>query len=260
MNTELIRKELIGEKILNEIIYFEELASTNEYAKKNRTESDTLIITSYQTDGKGRFNRQWKTTPEKDLTFSIVKSFKIAIDEIHLINFYSSFIILSTLKNYFRKSGEHEFLLKWPNDILLNGKKVAGLLLDVKDLNEEIKKFIVGIGLNVNGIIPDDELKAKATSLVSETQKETVIENLLIMVVKNFYENLSLLKNKNELMKSWTSHTKIIGKKISFRKLNDGAEQSVTVVDIDTDGGLKVISGEGKISKYYSGEISLNYL
>lgn len=259
MNIRTLQNEIINVRMLKDIIYFEEIASTNEYAKKNNTESDTLIITSHQTDGKGRFNRQWKTTPSKDLTFSIIKSFKITIDEIHLINFYSSYILLSALKNYFGESVELKFSLKWPNDILLNSRKVAGLLLDVKDLHCEIKKFIIGIGVNVNGAGYEEELKAKATSLLNETNKSAEIENLLILIVKKFYDNLYLLKNKNELMNSWTAHTDIIGKKIRFRKVSDDEELSVTVLDIDTDGGLKVLSCEGKITKYYSGEITMNY-
>lgn len=259
MNIGLIKAELINEKLLKEIIYFEELSSTNDYAKKNNCASDTLIITSYQTDGKGRFNRQWITSPSKDLTFSIVKSFKITIDEIHLINFYSSYILFDSIKKYFNDISEHEFLLKWPNDILLNGKKIAGLLLDVKDLNSEIKKFIIGIGVNINGtgfaVIPG----TKATSLSLEMKEETETEKILVLFIKNFYENLHLLKRKSELMKNWAANTSIIGKTISFRKVSDDAEQSVTVVNIDTDGGLKVITKEGKSAKYYSGEISISY-
>ena len=260
MNIRSVKQEILNESMLKDIIYFEEIASTNEYAKNNNLNSDTLIITSHQTAGKGRFNRKWETTPSRDLTFSIIKNFKIAIDEIHLINFYSSYILFSALKNYFGDSKDLEFSLKWPNDILLNGRKIAGILLDVKDLNSEIKKFIIGIGINVNGAEFEDELKAKATSLLNETNKYAVIENLLKEIMKKFYDNLYLLKNKNELMNSWTAHTNIIGKTISFRKVSDGEDLSVKVLNIDSDGGLKVMSGEGKITKYYSGEISLKYI
>ena len=84
----------------------------------------------------------------------------------------------------------------------------------MKDLHSEIKKFIIGIGVNVNGTGYEDELKAKATTLLNETNKSAEIENLLILIVKKFYDNLYLLKNKKELMNSWTAHTDIIGKKI----------------------------------------------
>ena len=259
MNTEFIRSELLNGEILKDIIYFEEIDSTNEYAKKNNTESDTIIITTHQTKGKGRFNRQWKTSYSKDLTFSIVKSFKIRIDEIHLVNFYSSYNLLTTLKNYFSKTTGLEFSLKWPNDVLLNRKKIAGLLLDVKDLNSEIKKFIIGIGINCNGYFIPDELKIKATSLLKETNIEVIREDLLVLFVRSFYENLFLLNNKNELMQRWKENSGTMKSKVSFRKLEDDKEQAVTVIDIDPDGGLIVKTDDGKISKYYSGEISLSY-
>ena len=259
MNIDILRSELIDKEIIRDIVYFEELESTNEYAKKNNTHSDTLIITSHQTNGKGRFNRQWKTSHSKDLTFSIVKSFNIRVDEIHLVNFYTSFILLNTLKKYFLKSSGLDFSLKWPNDILLNRKKIAGLLLDVKDLNSEIKKFIIGIGINCNGDTIPEELEVKATSLLKETNSEINRENFLVLFVTGFYENLFLLKNKNSLMQKWKENSGTISSKVSFRKVDDDEELPVTVTDIDPDGALIVKTEDGKIMKYYSGEISLRY-
>ena len=259
MNTDILRSELIDKEILKEIIYFEELESTNEYAKKNNAHSDTIVIASHQTSGKGRFNRQWKTSHSKDLTFSIVKSFNIRVDEIHLVNFYTSYMLLTVLKNYFLKTPGLNFSLKWPNDILLNRKKIAGLLLDVKDLNSEFKKFIIGIGINCNGDIIPEELQVKATSLFRETNSEINRENFLVLFVTGFYENLFLLNNKNDLMQKWKDNSHTISSKVSFRKVDDDEEQPVTVTDIDPDGALIVKTEEGKIMKYYSGEISLGY-
>lgn len=262
MDLNLLNIKLIKENLLSKIIYFDELESTNKYAKENKLSDDTLIITAHQINGTGRFGRKWNSTPDKNLTFTLVKCFKIRIDEIHLVNFYSSFILCETLKiftagNEFDK--DFGVTLKWPNDIMLNRKKVAGFLLDVRDLNNELKKFIIGIGINVNQEAFQEEINKKATSLILEMKTEIKCEALLIQFIKNFYDGLYLLKNKNELMKSWNLNSNISGKQIKFKKIEDDTEQDATAVNIDNDGGLKVKFSDGKVKKYFSGEISIIY-
>lgn len=259
MNIELLNSELVKINYLNEIIYFEELDSTNGYAKKNNLSSDTLLITSNQTSGIGRFNRQWKTTPSKDLTFSLIKTIDIRIDEVHLVNFYSSYILLISLKEYLSAYNIQDISLKWPNDLIFNGRKIAGILLDVKDLKNDLKKFIIGIGINVNSIEFSEDLKIKATSIINEIKSELSIEMILILFIKNFFEKIFLIQSKEELMKNWLMNTQIIGKKINFRKIEDDKEQPATVLDIDLDGGLKVKFDDDRVKKFYSGEISLLY-
>lgn len=262
MDLNLLNSELTKENLLSKIIYFDELESTNKYAKENNITDDTLIITSHQTNGTGRFGRIWKSVPGKNLTFTIVKSFKIGIDEIHLVNFYSSYILCETLKNLTSNNNsitDFEVTLKWPNDIILNRKKVAGFLLDVRDLKKELKKFIIGIGINVNQEAFHEDINLKATSLLLEFKTEVNPEELLILFIKNFYDRLFLLNNKNVLMKYWNENSNIEGKKIRFKKVEDDTEQDATVICIDDDGGLKMKLNDDKVKKYYSGEISLIY-
>jgi BirA family biotin operon repressor/biotin-[acetyl-CoA-carboxylase] ligase len=259
MNIEILKSELINDNYLKDIIYFEELDSTNKYAKINNLSNDTLLITSNQTNGSGRFNRKWYTVPFKDLTFSLIKSVNIGIDEVHLINFYSSYVLYISLGEYLSDYKDIEISLKWPNDIILNRKKIAGIILDVKDLKKNLKKFIIGVGINVNNLEFPDDLTLKATSLMNEIKSEINIEIVLIRFIKNFYEKFYLIKNRNELMKNWLANARIIGERISFRKFEDDEDQSVTVLDIDTDGGLKVKFENNAIKKFYSGEISIVY-
>lgn len=257
MDINLLKDKLIKQGLLNEIIFSEKLDSTNNHASKNNLNSDALVITSHQTDGSGRFGRQWKTSPGKNLTFTLVKNFNIGIDEVHLVNFYSSYILCLTLNSFFEANNNLEFELKWPNDILLNKKKIAGFLLNVKDLNKHTKKFIIGVGLNVNQNEFPEDISGKATSLSSETDSEINKEELLIKFIENFYGNLFLLDSKEELMSKWKLNSKLIGEKIKFRKVEDESEQEVEVINIENDGGLFVKFADGKKTKFYSGEISL---
>ncbi|MEP7146725.1 MAG: biotin--[acetyl-CoA-carboxylase] ligase [bacterium] len=260
MDVKFLNSELVRAELLTKIIYFEKLNSTTYYAKKNKTEADTLILTSNQTKGIGRFNRIWHSIPQKNLTFSLTKSLVLPIDKIHLINFYTSYILFETLKNFLSKFSNLDFSLKWPNDILLNGKKISGLLLEINNLKYDLKNFIIGIGINVNQENFSNELILKATSLKKEIGIEVNSEMLLINFVKNFYSQLSLIKKEEVLMKKWISNTNIIGKKINFKVMDDDIALSAMVTDIDFDGGLKLKLDDGGIKKFYSGEISLGYI
>jgi BirA family biotin operon repressor/biotin-[acetyl-CoA-carboxylase] ligase len=258
MDIELLKSELVREGYLREIVYFDELDSTNNFAKNNTDlQSDTLVLTSSQSKGAGRFSRQWITTSSMDLTFSLVKKFKLSIDSVHLVNFYSSYILCASLKEYLRQYELNEVILKWPNDILLNRKKVAGLLLDIKDVREVSKKIIIGIGLNVNSTEFPEELMSKATSIKNEIKETTEREKLLILIIRKFYENLNLMSDQFEIMKLWKLNSNITGKEIMLKVLDDDKELKATVLDIDNDGGLKVRLADNKVKKFYSGEIKV---
>ncbi len=259
MNLNLLNEELVRENMLSEIIYFDETDSTNNYSKKSNLGNNTLVLTSSQPGGTGRFGRPWYSSPGKNLTFSLIKFFNLQIDEIHLVNFYSSYILCMTLKEFIKKNKDCEVTLKWPNDILLNRKKLAGFLLDVKDLKNDSKKFIIGAGININQENFPDDIKSKATSLLLEIKTEIRKEELLIAFIKNFYGKLYLIENKNELMRQWNNNSKIEGKKINFKKSDDDKERAATVIGIDNDGGLNVKFDDGKKSRFYSGEISIVY-
>ncbi len=258
MDLTLLRSELVKEDLLKKIIYFDELESTNEYAKKNENGDDVLVITPTQTKGTGRFGKTWQSTPHKDLTFSLVKKIKMGIDDLHTVNFYSSYILCYSLKKIYNECAVN-FSLKWPNDILANKKKAAGFLLDVKDLKKDEKKFIIGVGININETEFCGDLSGKATSLRLETGSEMRIEEILIAYIKNFYINIFLINTKAELMKKWKSNTDIIGKKISYRQRNDEIEKTAKIIDIDLDGGLRIKTNSDKTLKFYSGEINILY-
>ena len=259
MNIDLLKSNLINENCLSDIIYFEEIESTNEYAKKHDIPDNTLIVSDRQTKGKGRFSRIWESAPGRDLTFSLIKKINIGIDEIHLINFYTSYIIFDSVRKTYPAHTVKNLFLKWPNDILLNGKKISGILTDVKDLRSESKHFIIGSGINVNSGEFNVNVKNKATSLLNETGIESDNTSLLIEIVSGFYSNLDMIYNGKDLLSLWKKNSDVIGKVICFRQLNDDTEKSVTVKDIDSDGALIILDSENKIKKFHSGEISIGY-
>lgn len=261
MNTELLNEQLKVKGKLTKIIYFEELESTNLFAKQHyrELENDTLILTSYQTMGKGRFDRKWQSEKDKNLTFSLLFAADLKNDELHFVNFYTSYILYLTLKSLTSKYHNSEINLKWPNDLMLNRKKVAGILTDVKETENNIRIFITGIGLNVNNKYFPDDIVKKATSLRREFKNDFEIEKILIAFISNFYNNTGLFKDSYSLMKKWNESSDLKGKKIRFKQLENEKEITAVAETVDTDGGLLIINENGIRSKYYSGEISLIY-
>ncbi|MBL8007770.1 MAG: biotin--[acetyl-CoA-carboxylase] ligase [Ignavibacteria bacterium] len=261
MNTEYLNEQLKVNGKLAKIIYFEELESTNLFAKQHYHEldSNSLILTSYQTQGKGRFDRKWQSEKDKNLTFSLIYAADLNTDEFHLVNFYTSYIFYLTIKSLIREYQNSYIRLKWPNDILLNGKKVAGILTDVKDTEIAYKKFIIGAGLNVNMNDFSAEIERKATSLRKEFNTEFDIEKILTAFINNFYDNAGLVKEQQTLMKKWNEASDMKNNTITFRQSENEKEITAVAETVDTDGGLVIINESGIRSKYYSGEISLIY-
>jgi len=251
---------------VQKILYLDSTESTNNYAKSMADDDNVLIVAGHQIAGRGRFNRTWKSGKNKDVTLSLVKW--LNIKDVHLVNFYTSYIVLRALKEYlFNLSPDTDtneiFKLKWPNDILLNGKKVSGILSELINFNEEPKRFIIGIGINVNQENFSEDISNKAISLKNHFNLEISVSELINFIVKYFYENLSLLTQGEILMELWRLNSDTEGKLVKFKTAETDTEISGKIVSIQDDGGIKIKisdnSNSKNISTFYSGEISFIY-
>lgn len=262
MKIQLIKQSLLNVG-LKDIIYFSQLHSTNKYAKENGVESDNLIITSHQYEGRGRFDRIWESIEGDNLTFTLVKSFKIKNKYVFIMNYYTSYIVLKAIKDIFPEYLQVNFSLKWPNDLLLRGKKFGGILSELININDEEKKFILGVGINVNQKAFSDSILKKATSLRKETGIIFELEDLLIRIVKEFYGNINLIDDIENILNLWKENTQIINKEVKFKKTNCNNEITGKVIDIMNDGGIKIETIDEFNTKnytvYYTGEISFIY-
>jgi len=249
---------------IKRIFYFETLDSTNTYAKKENPGNDTLILASYQDAGRGRMERKWDAERNKNITLSLIK--ELDIDDVHLVNFYTSYILLKTLKDIIKDKGlgsGEKLSLKWPNDIVLNGRKISGILSELIDFNARPRKFIIGTGVNVNQEIFPEEIRGRATSLKLEFGADFDTNEIISSFIKNFYESIPLIHRRDMLMELWRLNTDVINKKIRFRMNDSSGETEGTVLNIEDNGGIKIKMNANneteKISVFYSGEISFIY-
>jgi len=170
------------------ILKFKKLSSTQEKAKElikeNKNNSSWIVIFSKeQTKGKGRKGNKWYS-PEGGLYFSIIlPPFKIK--KLENLTILTAYIIAKKLKDNFNL----EPLIKLPNDILINGKKICGILTENTILGERVASSIIGVGINTNLESFPKELKNKATSLKIETKKEVDNEKLLREIITELKKN-----------------------------------------------------------------------
>jgi len=242
-----LNSKIIGKKVF----HFNKIQSTNLYAKKlvnENIDEGTIVIADVQTKGRGRKNRSW-VSPYGGLWFSVILYPDIIPKRGMAITMAASISVSQAIKDITGLKTK----IKWPNDVLLNDKKVCGILTELNADIKKIKNAIVGIGINVNNKV-DEELKEIATSLKQEFGSEVTSLRLLGLTLENFDNNYEKLKiNDFEYIKKiWLSYSNIIGKKV---KITEENTMIVGVVkDID-DNGYLILKTDNGIKNVLNGDI-----
>ncbi|MGG7177063.1 biotin--[acetyl-CoA-carboxylase] ligase [Clostridium paraputrificum] len=238
------------------IEYFSEVQSTNETAKNLAVDDfkdGTIIIAEEQKGGKGRLGRNW-SSPKGGIWLSII--LKPNIEPIHASKVTQ--IAAAALVNVLR-SMHINALIKWPNDIYINSKKVSGILTEMKCDMDRINYLIVGVGINVNLDESDlnDEIKGIATSLKIEGSKYYNRVELLTLFLKEFEDLYMAFVNDNDLSKvlyTCRKHSMLL-KKEAYHVTSRGTE-AVTCLGINDEGELTIRDSNGIEKSVISGEIT----
>jgi BirA family biotin operon repressor/biotin-[acetyl-CoA-carboxylase] ligase len=232
---------IIGSKIYR----FDEVDSTNEYAKSliEHAPEGTIVVADRQTAGKGRLNKSWYS-PEGGLWMSVI----LYPPDASLISIIAGIAICETLVCHGVLA-----VIKWPNDILLNKKKIAGTLVEIVDTT-----VICGIGINLNIRSFPEELKEYASSVFLETKKHfgrEMIYQTLCSELDYFY---GLLKNKkiSSILTKWRNYTTMLGRDVIIELPN---KKMITgrVLDLTNDGALIIMLPTGKVERIIAGDCQL---
>lgn len=186
MNIELIKEELKNNKKINKLIFFDEIPSTQIYAKENinSIEDGTVILANHQTNGIGTKKRKWYSEENSNLTFTIVLKPNKNIKEFEYLTLKLAEKIIHVIRNKYDIRAD----IKIPNDVIINDKKVSGILTETAVKGEIVKALYIGIGLNVNQKIFSKEIENIATSLLKETNKKIDIEEIFVELIKEIDE------------------------------------------------------------------------
>lgn len=248
LKTQIIGKEIHG---------FRSVGSTNSvahrYAGKNVQEG-TVIVAERQTSGRGRLGRTWLSPPKVGIYLSVILRPAIAPAQAPGLSLVAALSVAEAIRHYPKLPA----MIKWPNDVLVNGKKTAGVLTELSAELDRINHLIMGIGINVNHK-PNDfspDLSDKATSLQIEQShpidRIRLVQAVLLQLEERY---LQFLKNGlRDQLKAIKGYSLILGKQITIS--NDNKIQVGTAIDIDVDGALIITIGK-RSRKLLSGEISL---
>jgi BirA family biotin operon repressor/biotin-[acetyl-CoA-carboxylase] ligase len=256
IDAQKIKKLLTAKFIGSEIHIFDKVESTNDIAKdfaiKGYREG-TVVIADSQSRGRGRLGRRWESPSGVGIYLSIILKPEKVMPQLTLVTGISVVEAIQHITCYEESLRSRSCAgLKWPNDIIINGKKVGGIL------TEGILKgsrVIVGIGVNVNtelSMFPD-ELRDRATSLLIGTGKRTD-RNLLIAELLNRFEyRYKRFLEGDEVITEWKGFSNTVGRRISVNigdKTLDGIAEM-----LDNDGSLMLRLDNGSLKKITAGEV-----
>ncbi len=260
MKDKLLPKEierlLLNNSIAKEIIYFNSIDSTNNYAKKeaNKLEHGTIILAEQQIAGRGRRGREWLSPRGTGIWMSLVLKPDIPPREGIKMTQIAAAAVCESIRNLTGLDA----LIKWPNDLVINNKKVCGILTEMAGELNEINYIVVGIGINVNMKNFPDEIKTIATSLFIESDKKIDRKDLVVNILKKFEELYKqYIKNLDldETLSIIRRHSAILGKNI--RIIQGKLEIKAKAVDINEEGLLLVEMEDGNKELISSGEVSI---
>lgn len=254
---EEIKENLHTDWIGKEIVYLEETVSTNLDAKHIMNEGSadgTLVLTDKQTGGRGRRGRSW-TSPSGTticMTFGLKPDFEP--DKASMLTIVMAYAVSKAV----REVTELEAQIKWPNDIVVNGKKVCGILTEMNMDGGKISNVLIGVGINVNQPKMDDEFKESATSLFIESGKEVRRSDIIIRIAEYFeeaYKQFEKELNLNFLRQSYNEMLANLGRQV--RVLDPNGEFEGTAGGINELGELLVTRADGQETNVYAGEVSV---
>jgi BirA family biotin operon repressor/biotin-[acetyl-CoA-carboxylase] ligase len=259
-NVDELRSYFFRRLIGRRIEYHDELGSTNAEALRlaqQDAQEGTIVIADGQSDGRGRLDRSWESPPSMNLYLSVILRPDIPAASASLVPLMVGVAVADVIS----QSCPGRVRLKWPNDILIDGKKICGILTEMRTRTDRVQFIIAGIGVNLNmrRLHFPRELRETATSLQIET--ECSVDRLdfavrLIETLERWYR-IYLNEGQDHIRESWLKYADIIGQKIEVVFKGDSLRG--TVVGLDESGAL-LLEGETGVQQVLAGDVYIERL
>ena len=239
------------------IIYYKQLDSTNtEIARLAALGAahGTVVVADAQSAGKGRRGRGWESPAGENIYMSILLRPDCVPDRAPMLTLVMAYSVAKILKEL----GFTDVQIKWPNDLVLSGKKICGILTEMQLKDSEIDYVVVGVGLNVNTSKFPEELKDTATSLYLESERMLDREKIVESVVDYFdkaYRRFIEEQDLSFLREAYNNMLVNVGREV--RVLEPGNEYTAYAQGINSEGELLVRTAEGEEKSIYAGEVSV---
>lgn len=256
--TELEIREKLHAKVMGKtLICHKETDSTNNDAKKMAEEGaahGTMVVADMQTEGRGRRGRQWKTVSGESVAMSLLLRPEIHPENASMLTLVSALALTDAIDSM----TETPCCIKWPNDIVLNGKKLCGILTEMSTELDYIHYVVIGSGVNVNQTTLPEEIQDMATSLYLEEGRKYNRSAIVAKYLEEFEKNYEIFiktEDMSGLMEKYNSI--LVNKDRVVRVLDPKGEFTGTALGVDERGELLVRKEDGETVRVYAGEVSI---
>ncbi len=250
LDVAVLREELASARLGHPLIYLPAIGSTNSYASELAREGaaeGTLVMTDHQTAGRGRVGRVWKAMPGQQLALSLILRPTFPP---HFLVMASALAVAEAIETL----TDARPAIKWPNDVLLAGRKVCGILIETSD-----GVAILGMGVNVGGALDDDpELAPRATTLAAATGRAVSREALAAEIIRRLDARYTTLLEDDDtslrrLRADWRERLVTLGRPTTIH------QRETTLVgtaeDVDDDGALLLRMDDGRLTTVLWGDV-----
>ena len=245
------------QEIGSKICYKDEIDSTNNWAKELAQKdypSGTVCLADMQSKGKGRRGRSWESPAGSSLYFTVMLRPDILPAQASPLTLVMGLSVAQSLKKYPGLDAK----IKWPNDIVVNGKKVCGILTEMSAQIDYLEYLVIGTGVNVNRMEFPEELQATATSLQIETGEKQSRARLAAEILNCFEKNYKTFLKSGDLAGLQEDYNELlVNKDREVRVLTPGNEYTGLALGINNKGELLVQKEDGSQEAVYAGEVSV---
>ncbi|MGA2629967.1 MAG: biotin--[acetyl-CoA-carboxylase] ligase [Terriglobia bacterium] len=251
----LIKLELGESRIGHRILHYFKTNSTNDVAldaAAKGAEHGTVVIAEDQTAGRGRLGRTWYSEKSSGIYVSILLRPPLAPSAAPLLTLLAGVAVHQAIRSVTGLAPD----IRWPNDVLVNGRKVCGILTEMNAEVDRIHAVVLGIGINVNHREMPEELKPIATSLRIEAHKSISRAQLLAALLKEVEKLYELLLREGSapIVEHWAAASSFARGK-AIRVLTASGEYRAETVGLDQSGALRVRRSDGREELLVAGEI-----
>lgn len=265
MTSPMIRKlnGLLKTETLGKVIhYFDETGSTNAVLSRlaaNGASEGTTVIADKQTSGKGRLGRKWISPPGMNLYISVLFRPSIPAWESPLLTFLASIALVETIK----KTGVSNTSIKWPNDVLIDGKKAAGVLTEMEPRGDRVDYIVVGVGVNINMTKAEINREMGETARFATSLKESLGTDVdrakftgdFLLELESWHQIFNR-RGKTSLIKEWTERWGGYNKRVRVSS-EDGSVIEGVATGIDGEGHLLLKKDDGSPVRIITGDVSV---
>jgi BirA family transcriptional regulator, biotin operon repressor / biotin---[acetyl-CoA-carboxylase] ligase len=233
-------------------VELDEVGSTQALAKglaAMGAPEGTTVVARSQTSGEGRLGRSWASPPGGLYMSYVLRPQKLPRPE--LVSLVSATAVVRGVQ---LSTGLHSEI-RWPNDIMVNGKKLAGVIAEAAAYKGEVAQAIVGVGLNCNSSVPATYTSGNmATSLAEELGRHIEVSELKLSILDSFSELYRRWQVGQDMVPLWKEHVATLGKRVSIKLKTDETPFSGEAAGVDSEGNLLVTTG-GKVTAFLAADL-----